>query len=82
LIELGINRFFGEANNIGAEASTGFFSRVLLDELRPTRFDAIDFFTLPETQVFWRYKLSEIFQGRTHKGYIEWIFASEIQGGR
>jgi hypothetical protein len=59
----------------------GFFSRVLLDELRPTRFDAIDFFSLPETQVFWRYKLSEIFQGRTHKEYIEWIFASEIQGG-
>jgi hypothetical protein len=61
--------------------AVGDFSRFLIDELMPKRFDAFDLFQLHHKEKLWGRASSEYFQGGNHIDYYERMFAREIEHG-
>lgn len=59
----------------------GDYSKVMLDKLRPSRFDAFDLFRLHEVEKFWGKSSFEWFSGRTHKEYYAQQFRTAIEAG-
>lgn len=61
--------------------AVGSFSRFMIDELKPTRFDAFDIFQLHHKEKLWGRDTSEYFQGGNHIEYYKSVFAREIEHG-
>ena len=61
--------------------AVGDFSEVILEQLRPARFDAIDTFELHQDAELWGRPTTEWFDGRSHREHYERRFAEEIAAG-
>ncbi len=59
--------------------AVGDFSRFLIDELMPKRFDAFDLFQLHNKEKLWGRASSEYFHGGNHIDYYKGVFAREIE---
>lgn len=59
----------------------GDFSHVLLECLKPARFDALDTFQLHELDRIWGKTAAEHLGGQTHRRFYEARFATEIDKG-
>ena len=59
----------------------GDFSRFMIDDLKPIRFDAFDLFRLHHDPRIGISPSSEIFKGATHREFFESRFSTEIQSG-
>ncbi len=69
----------GRVAEIGV--ALGGYSEVILNKLKPSRFDAFDLFRLHEVDFFWGKHSTEWLGGRTHKAHYEDRFRDAIQTG-
>lgn len=60
----------------------GDFSRVMLDVLEPSRFDAFDLFWLHNVPTLWHRPSADTFKGATHREFYAERFKAELEAGR